>query len=324
MAWWVDDPENPGRASLSNHAVQCVAVELAPGCRLTDLGGTMSLNVRLDPAGLVLRVHQPFVSRRRLLAVQAVRHMLAGQGMVVPVPVDRGGSTVFRCGDRWAELETYIPYIRPAPTPAAYLWLFGALGRLHQALAAPDLTVPRPLIATYAPPGTLQRWLGITTSAVAGEAEARDLVQRICELHRRLRKRWVPAARLPRHLVHGDARLGNICRSPEDDTVFFDFGFLANRPRIHDLAYTTAFMLRALNRHNDPADCWRQLVPLVIEAYESTAMAPLTAMEREALAVYTAAIPLYFLALAGLNNDPVGQLRANRPFLCLSEWLLTQ
>ena len=47
----------------------------------------MSLNVRLDPAGLVLRVHQPFVSRPRLLALQEVRRRLASRGLAVPTPV---------------------------------------------------------------------------------------------------------------------------------------------------------------------------------------------------------------------------------------------
>jgi len=322
--WWIDNPANPGRASLSNPAVRRVAGELAPGCHLTDLGGTMSLNARLDPAGLVLRVHQPFVSRHRLLALQAVRQKLAGQGLIVPIPVDRGGSTVFHCGDRWAELETYIPHVRPEPTPASYAWLFGAIGRLHQALVALDLPVPRPLVATYAPPGTLKRWLPITESAVQSDAGARDIMRWTRSLLQRLLKQWVPASRLPRHLVHGDLRLGNVCRSAEGDTMFLDFGFLAIRPRIHDLAYAVAFMILALNEQSDPALCWRQNVPLVIEAYESTAGAPLTAAEREGLVAYSAAVPLYFIALAGYSNDPVRQLHAYLPFLGLSKWLLTQ
>jgi len=101
LDWWIDDPANPGRASMYNPAVQRLAAEVAPGCDMVDLGGTMSLNLRLDPAGLVLRVHQPFVSRRRLLALQAVRRKLADLGLAVPVPVDRNESSLFWCGDRW-------------------------------------------------------------------------------------------------------------------------------------------------------------------------------------------------------------------------------
>src|SRR5581483_6786272 len=107
----------------------------------------------------------------------------------------------------------------------------------------------------------------------------------------------------------------------DDNTVYLDFGFLAVRPRIHDLAYSIAFMLLALKSHTDPTHAW-QRVPYLLEAYETTAAVPLTALEREALAVYTAAVPLYFAALAGFNDNPVRQLRANLPFLYLSEWLL--
>jgi Ser/Thr protein kinase RdoA (MazF antagonist) len=319
--WWIDDPLNPGRADLSHPAVRQLITEIAPGSRISDLGGTMSLNVRIEPKELVLRVQQPFVSRQRLRALQAIRINLACQGLIVPVPLGHHGSTIFRCGDRWAELEPYIPQERLAPTPASYSWLFGAIGRLHRALATLDLKVPRPLIATYAPPASLQRWLRVAESAVQDDAEAGDIILWTRDLLNRLRRQWVPASRLPMHLVHGDVRLSNMRRSPDGNTVYLDFGFLAVRPRIHDLAYSIAFMLLALNSHTDPTHAW-QRVPYLLEAYETTAAVPLTALERDALAVYTAAVPLYFAALAGFNNDPVRQLRANLPFLYLSEWLL--
>lgn len=323
LEWWTDDPANPGRATLANPAVQQLAAAIAPGGVATDLGGTMSLNVRIEPAGLVLRVHEPFESRRRLLAVQAVRSRLAKQGLLAPVPLEHDGSTLFRCGgDRWAELEAYLPNEKPTPTPAAYAWLFAAMGRLHRALAALELTVPRPLIATYAPPGSLRRWLPITEAAVQNDAEAREIVRFSRCLLRQLRELWVPATRLPRQLVHGDVRLGNVCRSPSGDTIYLDFGFLAVRPRIHELAYSLAFMALAVNDDNDPAQfAWTSVAKLV-QAYEGTAAAPLSEVEHEALAAYTAAVPLYFAATAGLTNNAADQLRERLPFLRTSEWLL--
>jgi Ser/Thr protein kinase RdoA (MazF antagonist) len=319
--WWIDDPLNPGRAALSHPAVQQLIAEIDPDCRVSDLGGTMSLNVRIDPTGLVLRVHQPFVSRQRLRALHAVRINLANQGLVVPVPIGHRGSAIFRCGDRWAELEPYIPHERLEPVPTSYSWMFGAMGRLHRALAACDLAVPRPLVATYASPSSLQRWLRVSESVVQGDAEARDIVRWTRDLLNRLSRQWVPATHLPMHLVHGDVRLSNVGRSPDAGTVYLDFGFLAIRPRIHDLAYSIAFMLLALNDHTDPTRSW-QCVPHLLEIYESAAAVPLSIMEREALAVYTSAVPLYFSALAGFNDDPVRQLHAYLPFLYLSEWLL--
>jgi hypothetical protein len=68
LRWrWTDDPADPGRWQLHHPDVQRLAAVIAPGAHLTDLGGAMSLNVRLDPLGLVLRVHQAHVSRARLL-----------------------------------------------------------------------------------------------------------------------------------------------------------------------------------------------------------------------------------------------------------------
>jgi Ser/Thr protein kinase RdoA (MazF antagonist) len=320
--WWTDVPSNPGRASLTNLHVQRLLGEICPECNATDLGGTMSLNVRIEPLGLVLRVHQPFVSRRRLLAVQEVRHNLTSRGLVVPIPANHRGHEVFRCGDRWAELENYIPHKRPKPSTESYSWMFGAMGRLHGALAATNLKVTRPVLATYAPPSSLRRWLPITEAAVRHDPETREIVRLLYFLQRRLRAQWIPERCLPRHLIHGDARLGNLCRTEQGEPLYLDFGFLALRPRIHELAYSLDFMVRALDGNADPdAIAWKN-IPSVIHHYESTAPFPLSPLERKALPAYAAAVPLYFSALAGFMDDPPGRLRASRPFLRLSEWLL--
>ncbi|WP_201366896.1 hypothetical protein, partial [Dictyobacter formicarum] len=79
LEWWKDDPSNPDRPLLDNPDVQQLVTQIAPGSHATDLGGVMSLNARLDPAGVVLRVHQPFVSRQRLLAIQQVRFSLSNR-----------------------------------------------------------------------------------------------------------------------------------------------------------------------------------------------------------------------------------------------------
>lgn len=322
LAWWNDNPADPDRPTLDNPDVQRLAAAISPGARMTDLGGVMSLNARLDPDDLVLRVHQPFVSRPRLLAVQRVRRALADAGLVVPVAVDWRNATVFRCGMRWAEMEEYLPHERAAPTHDAYRWLFGAMGTLHRALAALDVAVPRPLIATYAPPGTLRRWLPVTEAAVQGDAHAAEVARFLRDLIGRLRGQWLPAHLLPVQFVHGDVRLSNVGRAPDGGVVYLDFGFLARRPRIHDLAYALAFMVYALGGHHTPERfAWHAVSRLVAE-YEAAAHARLTVIERRALAPYTAAVPLYAAALAGFSSDPAGLLRERLPFLRLSEWLL--
>jgi len=307
---------------LNGPDVQQLVTAISPESRPTDLGGVMSLNVRLDAAGLVLRVHQPFVSRQRLLAVQQVRRCLDSQGLVVPVPVRWRDATVFRCRNRWAELEEYLPHERPAPTFGSYVWMFRAMGALHRALAGLDLAVPRPLVATYAPPGSLRRWLPVTERAVQGDPEAADVARLLRSLVRQLRGQWLPATELPMQLIHGDVRLSNVCRTVEGRTVYLDFGFLAWRPRAYDLAYALAFMLLALGGHRAPESFAWDRIPELVEGYEAAANLRLTPAEVRALVPYTASVPLCAAALDGFTEDPVGKLRSRLPFLHLSEWLL--
>jgi Ser/Thr protein kinase RdoA (MazF antagonist) len=183
LKWWTDDPADSDRMSLNDPDVRQLVAAISPESHVTDLGGVMSLNIRLDAAGRVLRVHQPFVSRQRLLAVQEVRRRLASQGLLVPVPLRWNNATVFRCRNRWAELEAFLSHERPAPALDSYFWLFRTMGTLHRALRQLDLVVPRPLVATYAPPGSLRRWLPITETAVQGDPEAAEVARFLARLY---------------------------------------------------------------------------------------------------------------------------------------------
>jgi Ser/Thr protein kinase RdoA (MazF antagonist) len=324
MLAWREDPSDPDRPLLSNPDVRRLADEISPNSELADLGGMFSLNVGLQPAGLVLRVHQPFVTRRRLTALQEVRRRLAERGLIVPVPLPWRGSTMFRCAGRWAELEEYIPHEKPEPTLDSYLWMYGAMGTLHRALDTTGLSVPRPFWATYGPPGTLQRWLPVTEEAVRDDPEAAEIARWLRELVRRLRRQWVPATELPVRLVHGDVRLGNVARGPDGGTVYLDFGFMAHRPRIHELAYSLAWILLRPDNSGTGEDFDWQSLPRLIAEYEAAAGARLTQVERKALAPYTAAVPLYQAAGCGFLADPASALKdgTRRPFMRIGEWLL--
>ena len=322
LDWWQDNPSDPDRPSLNNPDVQRLISEIGSVSHASDIGGVMSLNVRLEPLDLLLRVHQPFVSRQRILAIQQVRCRLAQLGLAVPIPVDLHNSTVFQCGKRWAELEKYLSHTRLKPILDSYQWLFAALGTLHHTLARLDMTVPRPLIATYSPPRTLSRWLKVTEMSVQDDTEASALSRLLHDLINRLRIQWLPATRLPQQLVHGDVRLSNICQMPEGKALYLDFGFLAHRPRIHDIAYSLAFILLTLNMHQTPERFSWQSFRNLIATYEETAHSRLTSIERKALTPYTAAIPLYSAALSGFSDNPVKHLRDTLPFLHVSEWLL--
>lgn len=123
-------------------------------------------------------------------------------------------------------------------------------------------------------------------------------------------------------LVHGDIRLSNVCRTPNGDTVYLDFGFMARRPRIHELAYALAWMVITLDKHRTPEKFPWERVPQLIEEYEVASESRLTTAERKALAPYIAAVPLYFACIAGFTSDPARQLREKASLLYLSEWLL--
>lgn len=319
---WRDPEGNPGRLAVDHASVIALAGAIAPGSRRQDLGGTMSLNVRLDPAGLVLRVHQPFETARRLRGLQEVRRRLTSAGLLVAPPVPWQDRMLLRCAGRWAEIELYVQHEKPAPTHDAYVWLFGALGTLHRTLATLDLQISRPVVATFAPPASLRRWLPATEAAMAGESELNDAASRVRSLGNRLSRRWIPASRLPVQLVHGDVRLGNLARAAGGDTLFLDFGFAAHRARVYDVAYALAWAARALGAPEPPVGLEREAVEELIAAYEGSSGIRLGAVEREALPIYAASVPLYFAALAGYAADPVRQLREALPFLRLTEWLL--
>ena len=322
LDWWIDDPADPGRMRWNDPDVQNLLKQIAATSKTTDLGGTMSLNVRIEPEDLVLRIHQPFVSKPRLLAVQQLRMACVKHGVVVPVPSGIGESTLKRCRDRWVEFEKYIPHERLQPSVDSYHWLFHQMGRLHRILTQLDVPVPRPLVATYATPSTLHRWHQITDSAVQGDKQAEETAQLLGVLVKRLRSQWVSSSEIPVQLVHGDIRLSNVCLGIDGETVFFDFGFAAQRPRIHDIAYALAYMVLAQGGHEKLDDYpWKEIAGLVTE-YESAAGSRLKPLERTALVPYAAAVPIYQSAIAGLSNDSSHQLRQKAHFLRLSEWIL--
>lgn len=320
--WWRDDPSDPDRMLLNNPHAQKLIAEIAPDAKTTDLGGVMSLNVRIEPDELVLRVHQPFVSRSRLLAVQKLRYGCDNQGLIVPIPMYWNNAPLLRCQNRWAELEQFIPHERLNPSLDSYLWLFQAMGVLHRTLTRLHVAVPRPLVATYASPSTLRRWLQVNSIAVQDDSEAVITAELLNNLLRRLRSQWISTSELPTQLVHGDIRLSNVCQTLDGQRVYFDFGFAAHRPRIYDIAYALAFMVLTQGGHQAPNHYRWQDVGQLVNEYELAAHTRLTTLERKALAPYIASIPMYHAANVGFSNNPVKQLHEKSVLLRLSEWVL--
>ncbi|MFD2077736.1 Ser/Thr protein kinase RdoA involved in Cpx stress response, MazF antagonist [Actinopolymorpha cephalotaxi] len=321
-----------GFAMPGDSDVQRLAAKIVPGGSVIELGGFTSRNLRLGPVDgatdgtedLVLRIHPKYVSRRRLVAVQEVRRQLADMGLAVPRPLPHAGSAALRCAFSWAELEPYMPYEELKPTWDSYPWMFQAMGQLQRALVNIDAVIPRPVLPFFAAPSTLQRWLTLTRTAVGVDSQAIGLVDTLHDLIKTMRRQWVPTAELPGQIVHGDINLENVGRAQGEETVYLDFACAANRPRIHDLAFSfgqTVFTHAEELPVEPSAVPWERVAGFV-EEYENAAGWKLTAQEGQALTPYTVAVMLFFPAGAWLDKDPAEWLRRTQPFQQFSEWLL--
>jgi Ser/Thr protein kinase RdoA (MazF antagonist) len=324
-----DDGTPYRRPEVTDEVVTTMLERLGVDGTPPDLGGTMSLNLDVVVEGRrsVLRIHAPFVSRARTAALQRLRSSLAQAGLRVGIaqPIGRAGATLVRVGTSLVEVESFVEHEKPPPTWASYLWMYEAMGRLHRHVSTwTDGSLPRPVVATYGPPSSLRRWLAMTTAAVSTDAQAVALAAEVGELVRRLDRQWVPPSSLPRHVVHGDVRLGNVAVAPAPDgaPVYLDFGFAAVRPRIHELAYSLPWIVVKPDDSGRPEDFDWAAVEELVAAYESGAGTRLSSLERRALGPYVAAVPLYLASVAGFTPDPIRTLVGERPLLRVAEWVL--
>lgn len=321
---WAGDPADPGRPRADDPAVRAAIVDLAGMSQsAVDLGGVMTLNLHLQSSGTVFRVHQRFVSRERVLAQRELRRELLRRQLAVPEPLPIDGRELFRCRGRWAELETFVLHERQPAGWDSYVWLFGAMGQLHRSLRLIEIPLPRPAVSTFGPPGSLRRWLSVTAGAAAAHEKAAAAAQRTNWLVGQLGEQWVPGRELPNHIVHGDIRLVNVGQDENGTIVYFDFGFAARRPRVHDLAYALFWMvLRPDDSGTAEEFPWNRLSEL-ISVYEDEAKSRLEPKEREALFPYLAAVPLYLASISGFTPDPLGHLLEHGSSLDIAEWILS-
>ncbi len=323
-AYAPEDPDDPDLIRADHPAVVEVIEQIAPGTQVEQLGGTMSRNLHLRDPGLVLRIHQPFVSRRRVVAERRLKRATVFEGVGAAEPVPRGGRETFTIAGRVAELERYAPHIKPAATWQSYRWLFEVIGKLHRVWATvDDLRLPRPLVATYGPPATVRRYLASLRGRVApgpGRAE----LERVTTLSHQLGRRWIPAGQLPSQLVHGDARLGNVSLRPDGSALVLDLGFTAVRPRVHDLAYAMAWIMLRPDDRGLEAGFAVDEARRLFDSYEVANGDELSSLERTAFDQYLAAVPLYLSAMAAFMGDPAAHLLtpSRMRLVDISAWVL--
>jgi Ser/Thr protein kinase RdoA (MazF antagonist) len=264
-----------------------------------DLGGSLNLNLLVSRGddGLVVRVHRPSVSQARLQDIQAVRDRLDHAGVPCPALVAaRDGARWARAGDRLVEVERFIPHDAAMNTPHRLARGLPLLGRIHALLAGLEVSPAgraaefanhiepgHVLAGTRAGTARIRSWHPPAERRMAAQAERLAEQVTAGEAGR--------AARLPRQLVHGDFWDDNVFFRGQDPAFVADFGFIAERARIDDVALTlyyadTQFGL-ATSQHRIAA-----LRPLV-HAYASGLGTPLTDAERQALPWAIARQPLW-------------------------------
>lgn len=283
------------RAGTDDPAAAALLDQVAPAGTWQDIGGSSNLNVRIDAAApLVLCVHRPWATRGRVAGLRRLRERLQRAGTRVARPVPVLGRDIVRVGGRWAELEEFVPHVRPNPSQESYLRLFEELGRLHAGLRATwDPGMPQPL-DDHRTHRQLHYWLGFTRRRLGPGAEpvvrrARALLDELGQARR--------GVDLPRAPIHGDYKLGNAGQLPDGSWLNLDLDFVRIRERLYDVAASLYWA------SDSGADVdFRELC----DAYDSAAPEPLTPDERRLLAAQITLIPLHGVAAAGFMDEPTG------------------
>jgi Ser/Thr protein kinase RdoA (MazF antagonist) len=284
------------RASPDDPAVSGLIDRVACGAGWEDIGGAFNLNLRIDvEPPVVLRVHRPWVRRRRVEGLRRLREGLEQTQVRVARPIPISGRDVLRVGDRWAELEEFVDHVQPRADEASSFRLFEELGRLHTALGAVWEPGPPEPLDDHRTFGQLRYSVSFTRRRLGPRSE--PIVRRMRQLTRELAE-LRKDVELPCAPIHGDFKLSNAGELPDGSWVIFDLDFVRIRERLYDIAASL----------NHVAPSGEVLEPQrLLDAYERTAPEPLTRDEHRWLPGALALIPLHRAATAGLVGDSIGE-----------------
>lgn len=335
-------------------------VARAYGWRIPDqpivpFEGAVNAAARIATSGgdVVVRVHRPWTTPQRLQAVHAVQDRIRELGIPVPhvLPATDGRTWSVIPGDsatgppraygRLVEVSEYIPSDPDRYSRARAERTLGVLPALHAALATIDLaTLPEPDYCAFADAPLARAMLDETDGAFAhlrghGGFEAamdvrhrtRALVERIAGCRER------DPLDLPRQIVHGDVKYGNVLTLGLDvvlDVVgVIDFDFMAVRTRIFDLAYALYHCLTLLRTEGDgggPNEDEHAWLVRRVAAYAARTHLPLTDGELARLPHEMALVGLYQAVEAGYVADEPLRAIAQTLFIArhlgFIEWLV--
>jgi homoserine kinase type II len=272
-----------------------------PAC---DLGGrnTANLRLELDRVGsVVARIHPRKKATDRLRAEQFVRSKLADCGLpcLPPLPVFAGDTVGRLDSGELIEVEPYVQADGWMTTDNRMIAGFRLLGHMHQHLRGLDLPAAARHVeyANYLPvedighavehgAGRLRR-LGRPELAAYADAGQAHLAE-VAELERLRRVEHC------RQIVHGDFWDNNVLFRGGDIVAVLDFGFMAERTRVDDLALPLWFQLLKSGRTRPDAED-RRLVNALLDAYDSGTDAPLSFNERLSIPLAIARQPAWSL-----------------------------
>lgn len=267
-----------------------------------DLGGGFTKNLALQTAQsvVVARIHSQTTSLERVRAEQMARAALAVAGVPAVVATDL---TLLPDG-RVLELEPFVNATEKMKTPSTLTTGAWVLGRLHDVLAAggfPDearsvrWSHHAPAERVIATAQALTELAQVSDDVPVSLAAALlDHAQHLSDLEEPLLSHRVV------QLTHGDYWDDNVLFRRNAVAAVLDFGFLAARARVDDLALPFWFWL--LEPDHGPLGAQDDaLLASLVAAYDDSTHRPLNRYERRALPLAVARQPFWTAELCLLD-----------------------
>jgi Ser/Thr protein kinase RdoA (MazF antagonist) len=271
------------------------------GVELTmDLGGSRnhSLLVTTGLGMLVVRLYRAGISLDRLSSIQLVRRTLAARGVPASeVLRARSGELWSRHEGQLIEVEEYVEHSSQLDAWTRLEVALPLLGVAHRILRtlSPSPASKKPPVVNLPTTAEVQEWTPRAMKRIESwslDREQLELVRSAEFLSHRLHEIDGPfRGRLPVQLVHGNFWGSSVLFRSGKVVLVTDLDFMAERPRIEDLALTLYFASSTLAKDPSSDRNLRRLRGLV-DAYDASLEEHLTPLEREALPLAIARAPL--------------------------------
>lgn len=269
-----------------------------------DLGGSWTTNIQFDYEGqesVGARIHRRHTSPDRLSAIQTARNAVSAAGIpaVECIVTPDGSSFMELDSGRLVELEPRIQWNAWMNTVPLLEVGFEVFAGVHDALRAAEIPAAgRTAIyanhiysveaasATRRGAERIRGWNDVILSRLADRVSQH--IEAVDAAEAPLRDRQVV------QVVHGDFWHNNVLFRDQEIAAVLDFDFMAERPRIDDLALTLYFyLLKVEHSRGLPTAADRAQIRRFVDAYDATTTLPLSPEERAALPLAIARQPAW-------------------------------